>query len=727
MSTKNQTLTTTIIKRTHRVPTEIPVGKTKYPSAEAISRQLDVTLISIGFKASSALLDYIASINPPTAKELSVEVLRASQEIKGDHVEHNVYFKSFPDNVPDTIEFWTGLIRDTYGDGVSPLFVNLLALDGYGSYQHSYEEMLAAHEEFIETGKEKLTVLHLGDSVEDEGLKLYTQLAESKVPANEDDRALLERLAELYIDYPQPKTIPVRENKAIINSVRLKFSAPIIVDTVTDVLRVAALISGSDVTLNTKPKFKTMPNKTRKALLQGLEDVVSSNKSKLGDVYKNRESFKRLFLRLNTNFEKGEYDNAYEVLRFAVEGINVSFEAKLEKAFATNDIEVVTDLLSNNPGLFVRSLNRLLLQTKLGEVDAVVKALERVANKVSTPVLLGLRQYLTNRTTQKTVRVFINKKGTGRVIPDEQPVLSAELLKPIVTLIDSEISSRIPAGTYVVSRDILHVALPLSNKLTNDGFGVMPRGSKDSFTGEILRFFTYWKQNKHRTDYDLSAVMLNEDFTINSQLSYTQLEAVGGVHSGDITSAPKGASEFIDLELSKVKAKYIVPQVNLYSGENFNQVKESFFGYMERSVVQKGKPFEAKTVKTKAEMRGDNKVALPLIFIKEEDGWKVKWLNAFLKGQSWGNATENNRLTTSTLVRSIVETEFLTVGYLVGLLAKREDIVLYYEDELAGREDFERLVESPSNSYYIAQEVPVWLEKTDTKTITLKNLPELLP
>ncbi|MFC5789563.1 hypothetical protein ACFPPE_06810, partial [Agromyces tardus] len=72
-------------------------------------------------------------------------------------------------------------------------------------------------------------------------------------------------------------------------------------------------------------------------------------------------------------------------------------------------------------------------------------------------------------------------------------------------------------------------------------------------------------------------------------LSYTSLRAVGGVHSGDITSAPDGASEFIDLDLSKVRARYIVPQVNIYSGESFDEVEESFFGYMLRDKEQQGK------------------------------------------------------------------------------------------------------------------------------------------
>jgi stress response protein SCP2 len=60
-----------------------------------------------------------------------------------------------------------------------------------------------------------------------------------------------------------------------------------------------------------------------------------------------------------------------------------------------------------------------------------------------------------------------------------------------------------------------------------------------------------------RTDYDLSVLMLNEKFEYANQLSWTNLRTEDGVgvHSGDITSAPDGASEFIDIDLGKVECK----------------------------------------------------------------------------------------------------------------------------------------------------------------------------
>lgn len=61
-------------------------------------------------------------------------------------------------------------------------FVNLLDLPKYGRYQHTYEEMLAAHEPLIESAKDRVTLLQLGRSLAEESHTLYLSLATSPVP-----------------------------------------------------------------------------------------------------------------------------------------------------------------------------------------------------------------------------------------------------------------------------------------------------------------------------------------------------------------------------------------------------------------------------------------------------------------------------------------------------------------------------------------------------------------
>ena len=69
-------------------------------------------------------------------------------------------------------------------------------------------------------------------------------------------------------------------------------------------------------------------------------------------------------------------------------------------------------------------------------------------------------------------------------------------------------------------------------------------------------------------------LLLDDEFRFAGQVSWTNLAELGAVHSGDITEAPDGATEFIDLDLDKLAARYVIPQVNVYSGEGFDDIEE---------------------------------------------------------------------------------------------------------------------------------------------------------
>lgn len=660
-----------IIERTQRVPrVGIFLGKEETNAdSEKVSRQLDIALISVGFKADSDLLEYISGLTKVDAVQLSKETVNAVKTLVGDHVKHNTYFKNFPDEVPDTIEFWTKLIEETYGEDSAGLWNgNLLELNGYGKYQHTYEEMVRAHQPLVEKSKRALKRVELGAPFQTEVNKLFISLAESAVPLNENDKALLAKLASVSVK--KPVNVPVRENKAIINSVYLDEGEPLVVDTVADVLRLAAFISDGDVTLTNKTRYKSFTHKQKRGMVKALSCIEDN---KLADVLRYKEEFKRL----NERLHGGKYPQIKRMLDIArgVEKIETA-QSKVEKAFESGNVLKALDVLDNFPGQLVRSINRLLLSSKIKDLDSVYASIERALEKSSTRVAISLRQYIENRNNDRRGRVFVNKKGGTYVLQGTLEKLPDNVLTHLKEIVDNVISDRMADTQIVVAPEISHYAIPVSDRDRAAGLNVVPRGTETWLDPglEVLRFFVYWKEKEHRTDYDLSAIMLDEDFQMVGQLSYTGLTAVGGVHSGDITSAPRGASEFIDIELHKVKAKYVVPQVNIFAGDSFDEAKEAFFGYMLRSYEEKGKPFEAKTVETKSDLYGSNRIALPMIFVNTEDGWKVKQLNVFLKGHPNFNATENNSSQTQTLVEGIVNDKYLTLEYLTEKVVLQEPV-----------------------------------------------------
>ncbi|MEV7069512.1 hypothetical protein [Streptomyces sp. NPDC093990] len=698
-------------------------------AGDVAARQFDAALMSVGFKLSADALRTLSGLSGSTVVDTAVSTLAGVREMTGDHVRHNVYFKDFPANVPDTFDFWMRCVREALEDGKARSgvlaqlrngVINLLTLPSYGNYRHTYDEMLAAHDELTAAVGDRLTVLHLGGPLEDELSALYLALAGSTTPLGDAHLADLRVLAEHCADGPQPAAIPVRENRAVVNEARLRAGSGLLLDTVTDVLRLACAVSGGDVSLQEPTRFRALSRPVRRALLAGLDAVVAAAPAKLADVLTHREAFKRLGERLHPH-EYPQWPRAAEVFAVARGEMKAyTFDARVEKLFGAGDVTGAVELLRSAPGKLFRSLDRLLRAARTPEErDAVLAAVEEVAPEVSGRVVLSVREHLQNRAAESgRKRVFVNRLGRAHVADDTRSAVPEREIGRLIAVLDAETARRLPSPErLLVGPDVLDVALPLSGRATSGGLGVLPRGSLSPVDGELLRFFVYWKQAQRVTDYDLSALLLDADYQTVSWLSYTNLREVEGEHSGDITDAPDGASEFINLRLGAVRGTYIVPQVNIYSGERFEEAEESFFGFMLRDGEQRGRPFEARTVRMKSELRGPGRVALPLAFRRGQDGsWHAKWLHLYLKGHPEYNRVEGNRVSVATLLRAVVEREQLTVGYLTALMANGGTDVAAWDPE--------SVPEGPVT--YIGLERPDGLHP-DSVVITPENLRDLIP
>lgn len=134
-----------VVRHTHRLPS--PTG----PAGDgaAATRRFDAALLTAGFKLSGELVERLSGLAGPTVVETAVRTLATVRELVGDHVRHNVYFVDFPDNVPDTLDFWRACVADALADDatrartaeqLSAGVLDLLTLPSYGRYPHTYEE-----------------------------------------------------------------------------------------------------------------------------------------------------------------------------------------------------------------------------------------------------------------------------------------------------------------------------------------------------------------------------------------------------------------------------------------------------------------------------------------------------------------------------------------------------------------------------------------------------------
>ncbi|MFJ5231083.1 hypothetical protein ACIQBJ_14460 [Kitasatospora sp. NPDC088391] len=729
----------TVLRHTRRLPLPTPTSAPapgpgsasaadRWEQGAAAARQLDVALVSAGFKLSTALLAHLSELDAARVREVAAGLLPVVRESVGDHVRHNAYFVDFPHHVPDTLEFWAGLIGAALADETAATpwtgtgAVNLLELPGYGTYRHTYRELLDAHQELVAGAGDRLTVLELGGEPEAEVGALYLALAGSPTPLGEDGLRDLAALAAHCADGPQPERMPVRENRAVVNAARLRAGAPLLLDTVTDVLRLACALCDGDVGLGTPTRFGPLSRPVRRALLAGLDAVVAAAPGKLADVPAHREAFKRLGERLHPH-EYPRWPHAAEVFAVARgERAVRTPDGRVEELLAAGDVSGAAALLAATPGRLLRALDRLLRTCRTdAERAAVLAAAERALPGAAGPLLLSVREHLHHRGAGGGARrVFVNRRAHAKVLADTRAPLPEAERERLIGLLDDEVASRLPSGPrrLLVDPDVLEIALPLSGRAAGTGFGVLPRGSLSPVRGELLRFFVYWKQRAETTDFDLSALMLDEEYDHPVWLSYTELKSLAGEHSGDVTEAPDGASEFINLRLDAVREAYIVPQVNVYSGEGFEQVEESFFGYMLRDAEQEGLPFEARTVRMKSELRGPGRIALPLVFERTPEGaWRARWLHLYLRGTPAANRVETNRVTVADLLAAATGQERVTVRHLLDLMVRRGATVTLLADGAPVPE---------GTTDYLGLERPDGLP-AGVRVVTPENLRDLLP
>jgi hypothetical protein len=158
---------------------------------------------------------------------------------------------------------------------------------------------------------------------------------------------------------------------------------------------------------------------------------------------------------------------------------------------------------------------------------------------------------------------------------------------------------------------------------SDTGAGIVARGSRlpldldPSGRDQIIRLFLWWHDTADgRVDVDLSAVGVSKTFGSTETCNFQKLRGSGLVHSGDLTSAPNGAAEFVDIDLNNLHkdTRYVVLTANVFSGPNFDQIPDCFVGWMERTKAQAGPIHDIRTVSNKIAVTARSKAFLGVVF-----------------------------------------------------------------------------------------------------------------
>jgi len=411
----------------------------------------------------------------------------------------------------------------------------------------------------------------------------------------------------------------------------------------TDILRVCTYLSGGDVSLAKNTKFINFRRPLRRFLTKSLEIFWDDETA---------HRHKNKWVKLLHSLHVGDYsEKVWLNAQKLRENIKIeTFNSLVEEHIKNKKYFNAIDLLKQRPSEFARRLDHLMreMQSIAPErVYPIVEEFKEVISKVPSKILIQVYGHFDTRELQQKLVMSKSPIGNPVVIP-QKGIIEDCSIKDLLSLISSELINRFKKlpelGKVWVSPDLKNCPVPSGMRSVSDGLVTVPRGTQFNISDDnTLRFFLYWVGD--RVDIDLSCVFYDEEFNDVGSVSYRCIrnDMFGCYHSGDITSAPEGASEFIDIDIKKasLNSRYVVMNVLSYSMQNFIELEKCFCGWMSRSKPNSNEIYEPKTVKHKIDLINKTKQISPAIFDLKER--KVIFADMSLKTpHSMPNNVESN-------------------------------------------------------------------------------------
>ena len=501
---------------------------------------------NLGYVFSKPLIEACGKLSLEEMSLFYLSLVEDLKKSKGAHQIHNPMYPNFPQQVMSMSS------ASLYLNAVFHYITSGKFLPK--SEKQSREPLLEAT---------KLQVIELGNVPEFEAL--FGQLAGSNASLSEQDKEDIVWFIESYgskIDRLLPENIPQKENIAFIADLLIRHTEIAkqflsrYCQTATDALRLAVAMSGGDVSLAQPVKFRSFSRRERKLILE----LLDSKSNLVEDMLRWRSRW----IRLGERLHPGEYAKSFpkiaEAFTILRNDIPVeTFNSVVEKSLAEKNVGEATNRLKTRPGEFARRLDYLL------RIDPeshffVLRAFLMEAGGVSTPVLLQVMAHFKHRHERASNRIFFPKGNVGKahVADNTLPEIENDVCLKVVEICRNALIERFqslePLGKVLLDKSLSRFLIPSSQRSASKSLRTITRGSRVPLPENcnVLRFFIWWKNGTDRADIDLSAVMYDSHFDLKGLVSYYNLKEFGGVHSGDIVDAPKGASEFIDLPIKTV-------------------------------------------------------------------------------------------------------------------------------------------------------------------------------
>ncbi len=662
----------------------------------------------LGYTFSREVFDVLRTYSVNELTEFYLELKAALMKLKGANVVYMPMYADFPKGVMDAhfSELYINAMVHYWSDGI--LYPK--------NHRKRVNDRLPL---FDET---KVKVLQLGS--EADVRQIFDNICTSRTSISRTDREDIAYLFETE-NMKLPDNIPHKENAAYISALYLQKN-PLArvsglrkyIKTATDVLRLVTAMSDGDVSLAENTRYKSFTRRQRRMIMELLSGCPNIE----GDMLRYKERWIRIGERIHpSEFDCSRYTleyyraiNAFDKLRNnrKIE----TFAGKVEFDLAYGEYESALAELVKRPGELARRLDQLL---RVAHKESVIRSFASVAEKVSTPVLLQVREHFLHRAEQADVRVFFPKGSLAKChsernnLPDIDEKYCQEVIRICENALVKIYGQREPMGKVYLSEDYRNYVVPFSQRSASKAMKTIVRGSRlpmDSQTNAVRAFIWWTNMDKcdfesydsGRIDIDLSAAIFDENWNYIEHVSYTNLKSAKykACHSGDIVNGGPvdgdGVSEFLDVDVDSVVrcgARYVVYQVYSFTCQTYADMPHAMFGWMERADVDSGEIYEPKTVEQKLDLTADSMVCIPVIFdcVKREFIWCD--MNMSLSGihaNIGGNNLESNLSGVAAVCYSMVNVKKPDLYDLIALnvmgrgvlVDNREDADIVFDTEL---------------------------------------------
>lgn len=662
----------------------------------------------LGYTFSREVFDVLRTYSVNELTEFYLELKAALMKLKGANVVYMPMYADFPKGVMDAhfSELYINAMVHYWSDGI--LYPK--------NHRKRVNDRLPL---FDET---KVKVLQLGS--EADVRQIFDNICTSRTSISRTDREDIAYLFETE-NMKLPDNIPHKENAAYISALYLQKN-PLArvsglrkyIKTATDVLRLVTAMSDGDVSLAENTRYKSFTRRQRRMIMELLSGCPNIE----GDMLRYKERWIKIGERIHpSEFDCSRYTLAYDRAINAFDKLRnnrkiETFAGKVEFDLAYGEYESALAELVKRPGELARRLDQLL---RVAHKESVIRSFASVAEKVSTPVLLQVREHFLHRAEQADVRVFFPKGSLAKChsernnLPDIDERYCQEVIRICENALVKIYGQREPMGKVYLSEDYRNYVVPFSQRSASKAMKTIVRGSRlpmDSQTNAVRAFIWWTNMDKcdlesyddGRVDIDLSAAIFDENWNYMEHVSYTNLKSAKykACHSGDIVNGGPvdgdGVSEFLDVDVDSVVrcgARYVVYQVYSFTCQTYADMPHAMFGWMERADVDSGEIYEPKTVEQKLDLTADSMVCIPVIFdcVKREFIWCD--MNMSLSGihaNIGGNNLESNLSGVAAVCYSMVNVKKPDLYDLIALnvmgrgvlVDNREDADIVFDTEL---------------------------------------------